>query len=258
MFYRALTLLLPLLMAGTLLAEEALSPPTSRPNPHYEPLPFAPSLPDKFSWSSGKTEKKLIALTFDDGPHPQHTPALLDILKQYNVKATFFTVGKNVDRYPEIAARIIAEGHEIGNHSYSHGDLSKMSDSEIRTELDRSKDAIRRATGVEPKIMRPPYGGLALFPFQRSWIYTEYQYPTILWSVDPFDWRDRNSALISQRLVAGAHTGAILLAHDIHASTIAAIPDTIFQLQRKGYTFTTVSQMIAQKKNQKPNNDSQD
>lgn len=184
-----------------------------------------------------------IALTFDDGPHPTNTPRLLDLLRQRNVKATFYVIATNVKRYPDIMRRMVAEGHEVANHTVTHGNLAKMSDEGVRQELRGCHEAIIAATGVAPKTMRPPYG--AITSAQKSWIRREFGYPTILWSVDPEDWKKPGSSVVTSRLVSGATPGGILLAHDIHAPTIDAMPSTVDQLLGKGIQFVTVTQLIA-------------
>ncbi len=184
-----------------------------------------------------------IALTFDDGPHPTNTPRLLDLLRQRNVKATFYVIATNVKRYPEIMRRIIAEGHEVGNHTVTHGNLAKMPDERVRQELRGCHEAIIAATGVAPKTMRPPYG--AITSAQKAWVRREFGYPSILWSVDPEDWKKPGSSVVSSRLVSGATPGGILLVHDIHAPTIDAMPSTLDQLLGKGFQFVTVTQLIA-------------
>lgn len=201
------------------------------------------SVGTKDSYSRVATSLPFIALTFDDGPHPQNTPRLLDILKQRNVKATFYVVGTNVKRYPEIMRRIVAEGHEIGNHTVNHPNLSKMSDAGVRQELSATHDAVLAATGVPPRTLRPPYG--AITAAQKSWIRRDFGYPSILWSVDPEDWKKPGSATVTSRLVSGASPGGILLVHDIHAPTVDAIPATIDQLLARGFQFVTVTQLIA-------------
>lgn len=226
--------------------------PRTGQNPNYTRPTYAPPRPQpspntsngpKISYSKGRTDIPYLALTFDDGPHPQNTPRLLDILKEKNIKATFFVIGRSVDLYPQIAARIIAEGHEIGNHTYTHGNLSKMSQAKVVNELNRGRDAIKRATGVLPRIMRPPYG--ALLTSQRKWVYDNYGYPAIFWSVDPLDWKDRKPAVVTSRLLKGASNGGILLAHDLHKTTVDAMPETIDRLLTKGYRFVTVSELIS-------------
>jgi peptidoglycan/xylan/chitin deacetylase (PgdA/CDA1 family) len=188
---------------------------------------------------------KYVAITFDDGPHPQNTPRLLDILRARNVKATFYVIGRSVDLYPQIVRRTVAEGHEMGNHSQTHRLLSKLGDAELRNEMTRCRDAVRRAAGVTMRTMRPPYGGLT--QRQRELVHDEFGYPTILWSVDPLDWKRPGPSVVASRMLSGASPGGILLAHDLHAQTVDAMPATLDGLLRRGYRFVTVSQLIAMK-----------
>lgn len=184
-----------------------------------------------------------IALTFDDGPHPRNTPRLLDILRERNVKATFYVIGRNVDLYPNVLRRTVSEGHEIGNHTYNHPILSKLGDSAVRDELLKCRDAVARAAGVQPRTMRPPYG--ALLQRQREWVRAELKYPTIMWSVDPLDWKRPGASVITSRILTGTTPGAIVLAHDLHAGTVDAMPSTLDGLLKRGYKFVTVSQLLA-------------
>jgi len=184
-------------------------------------------------------------MTFDDGPHPKNTPRLLDMLRQRNITATFYVIGNSVSNYPEIARRIVAEGHEIGNHTYDHPNLTKLSNAQVRSELNRTRDAIIRATGRKPRTMRPPYG--ALLTRQREMIHGEYGYPTILWDVDPLDWKRPGVAVVKSRILSGTSSGSIVLAHDLHSSTVDAMPTTLDGLLAKGFRFVTVSQLLAMK-----------
>lgn len=195
--------------------------------------------------SRGPSDRPFVAMTFDDGPHPQNTPRLLDILRARNIKATFYVIGRSVENYPQIVRRIVAEGHEIGNHTYTHRNLTKLSDSEVLRELTRTKDAIVAASGVQPRTMRPPYG--ALLQRQRSMIHSDFGYPTVLWSVDPRDWQRPGVSVVTSRILTNAHNGAIILAHDLHSPSVDAMPATLDGLLRKGFNFVTVSQMIAMK-----------
>jgi peptidoglycan/xylan/chitin deacetylase (PgdA/CDA1 family) len=194
-------------------------------------------------YSSVPMSQPFIAMTFDDGPHPTNTPRVLDMMKQRNIKATFFVVGTNARRYPHILRRIVAEGHEIANHTDSHGYVTKMSPDTIRRELSVTHQAIVAATGVPPRVFRPPYG--AITADQKAWIKSEFGYPSIMWSVDPEDWKKPGSAVVTRRLVAGAAPGGILLAHDIHVPTIDAMPAMFDQLLARGFRFVTVSQLIS-------------
>lgn len=209
------------------------------------------SHPSNFSKDAGVTFSRVlvsgnyIAITFDDGPHPQNTPRLLDILAKRNVKATFYVIGRSVDLHPGVLRRTVAEGHEIGNHSHTHRLLSKLGDSEVRQEMQRCQDAIGRAAGIRPRTMRPPYGGL--LQHQRQLIHNEFGYPTILWSVDPLDWKRPGPSVVASRIVSNTTPGGIVLAHDLHSQTVDAMPAAIDGLLNKGFKFVTVSQLIAMK-----------
>ena len=194
---------------------------------------------------SGPSSQPYVAMTFDDGPHPQNTPRLLNILRDRNIKATFYVIGNCVDRHPHIVRRIVAEGHEIGNHTYTHRRLTTLGSSEVRTEMRKTQAAIVRAAGVKPRTMRPPYG--ALRTDQRNTIFSEFGYPTIMWSVDPQDWKRPGPSIVSSRILSSSRNGSIILAHDLHKPTIDAMPRTFDGLLAKGFKFITVSQMLALK-----------
>lgn len=205
-------------------------------------LPSVPPPGAQVSYSSVQTDQRVVAITFDDGPHPTQTPRLLKMLRDRNIKATFYVVGKNVKAYPHIIRQIVADGHEIGNHTWTHPSLTSISDEQIRRELKTTADAISEAANYTPRTIRPPYG--AINARVKELMFTEFGYPTILWSVDPQDWRKPGVSVVTSRMVNAAHPGAILLAHDIHASTIDAMPATLDQLLAKGYQFVTVSQLM--------------
>ena len=185
--------------------------------------------------------QKVIALTFDDGPSKKLTPQLLDTLKRYGAHCTFFVVGQNAAEHPEILQRAVAEGHEIADHSWSHPSLSKLSVSGINSQLDRTDAAIEKAIGHKPVLVRPPYG--ATNSTVRR-ILAERGQTDILWSVDPLDWKYRNADRVERELVKGAAPGAILLSHDIHPTTVAAIPAVLARLTEQGYRFVTVSELL--------------
>jgi peptidoglycan/xylan/chitin deacetylase (PgdA/CDA1 family) len=214
----------------------------------YNSTPRPPRVPSQFN--SVRTSRRIIALTFDDGPHPELTPKLLDILRQQGIRATFFVVGRNVEAHPEIARRIVAEGHEIANHSWSHPDLTKLGEQALRREVEDTSAAIERATGRRVTKMRPPYG--AINQRIREVLTKDHNLDVVLWSVDPLDWRKPGPSVVTQRLVDGATPGGILLAHDIQAGTIEAMPETIAQLKAKGYGFATVSQLLAMREEARP------
>lgn len=193
----------------------------------------------------GSANLPYVALTFDDGPHPSLTAKLLDTLSKHNVKATFYVTGENVSRYPHLIRRMVQEGHEVGNHTYTHPNLTKLSDAQIRSQLDRTVTAIVSAAGIKPRTFRPPYA--AMTSRQRAWVNSEYGYPIIFWDVDPQDWKDRNTQIVKSRILNKARKGSILLLHDIHATSVAAVPQTINGLLAKGFKFVTVSQLLASK-----------
>lgn len=209
------------------------------------------ALDSNFSKGAGVTfsrvlvSGKFIAMTFDDGPHPQNTPRLLDILRARNVKATFYVIGRSVDLYPHIVRRTVAEGHEMGNHTHTHRLMTKLGDTEVRSELTRCRDAVRRAAGVDMRTMRPPYGGL--LQRQRQMIHSEFGYPTILWAVDPLDWKRPGPSVVTSRILSATNAGSIVLAHDLHSQTVDAMPATIDGLLGRGFVFVTVSQLLAMK-----------
>ncbi len=196
----------------------------------------------KNTWTSASVNGPLIAMTFDDGPVRPNTPRLLEMLAQRGIKSTFFTVGYNVKANPDIVRRIVAEGHEIANHTWTHGKMSSMSDGAARGELQRSHEALTSITGQAPRMFRPPYG--AITARQKDWIMNEFGYPCIMWSVDPQDWKTRNAATTRTRILAETKPGSIILVHDIHASSIDAMPATLDGLLARGFRFVTVSQLI--------------
>lgn len=195
------------------------------------------------TYSSCHVDGQYIAMTFDDGPSAENTPRLLDLLKQRGIKATFFLIGQNAAEHPELVKRILAEGHEIGNHSWTHPQLSKLSDDRVTDEIVKTQNAIHEASGYTPTLLRPPYG--AVTQRQREWIESRFGLSVILWSVDPFDWKRPGVSVIEQRILSGAEPGAIVLSHDIHKQTVDAMPATLDALIKKGFKFVTVSQLIA-------------
>ena len=245
----------PLCAAAVMLvaacAQEQTASPAAAAPPRHEPsisigtTGAVPAPPPRApaNYRSVKTDRPVVALTFDDGPHPQLTPQLLDILRQQGVRATFYVVGRNVDAYPDIARRIVAEGHEIANHTYNHPHLTQVGAARLDSEMTRTTDAIVRATGRRPTNMRPPYGAINARVEQA--LLQKHGFDVIMWSVDPLDWRRPGAEVVRQRLVDGATPGGILLAHDIHPGTIEAMPGTIGDLKAKGYGFATVSQLLS-------------
>ncbi|MFI6816927.1 polysaccharide deacetylase family protein [Nonomuraea sp. NPDC050328] len=185
---------------------------------------------------------KCVALTFDDGPGP-YTGRLLDSLEEAGARATFFTVGLNAAAQPEILRRMVREGHLVANHSWAHRDLSKQSSSRVADSLGRTQDALAAATGVEPTLARPPYG--AVNKDVRD-VAKRLGVVLVNWNVDTRDWKDRDSKTVTSRAVAGARPGAIILLHDIHRTTVDAVPAILKALKGKGYTLVTVPELYGE------------
>ena len=194
------------------------------------------------TFNSVHVDGPYVAMTFDDGPSATLTPKLLDLLAAHHIKATFFVIGENVAEHPEIVARAAREGHEIGNHSWSHPNFGKMSDQGVRSQLQRTDDAIKSSTGQRPMLMRPPYGSITAR--EKHWIHDEFGYQIILWDVDPYDWKRPGPAVVRNRILKETQPGSIVLSHDIHPGTIEAMPSTLDALEAKGFKFVTVSELI--------------
>jgi peptidoglycan/xylan/chitin deacetylase (PgdA/CDA1 family) len=180
---------------------------------------------------------KCVALTFDDGPGP-YTGQLLDHLAKANARATFFMLGVHVRSNAGVVRRMVADGHEVANHTWSHPYLTRLPEGRIRVEVQRTQVAIRQVGGVRPSLLRPPYGATNARVGQAAGM------PQILWSVDPMDWRYRSSARTVKVVVRGVRPGGIVLLHDVHASSVAAVPRILAQLESKGYRFVTVSELF--------------
>lgn len=213
-------------------------PVSSAVRPRATPAPAEPGI----TFNSVHVDGPYIALTFDDGPSAALTPKLLDLLAARHLKATFFVVGQNAADHPDILKRAVREGHEIANHSWSHPNLGKMSDEAVRRELQKTDDAIAAAIGKRPTLMRPPYGSITAS--QKKWIHQEFGYRIIIWDVDPLDWKRPGPSVVAARILKETKAGSIVLAHDIHAPTIEAMPRTFDQLIEKGFKSVTVTELL--------------
>lgn len=182
--------------------------------------------------------QKLIALTFDDGPHRVLTPKLLEILKAKNVKATFFVLGSRAEKNPEIVQQAADEGHTIGSHGFTHLNLVNLSEEQVIHEVKQTQDAIQYATGYIPNLLRPPYGAY------NDVLLNNADAAIIMWSVDPMDWKYRDSTVITQNVLNHVKDGSIVLMHDIHQTSVDAVPDIIDSLTERGYTFVTVDTLL--------------
>ncbi len=181
--------------------------------------------------------KKLVALTFDDGPFPATTNRLLDILREKEVRATFFELGTMASRYPDVTKRVYNEKHELASHTMSHRQLNKISAGEVAAEAGQARDVIRNITGEDPMLMRPPYGAI------NRIVAGNVGAPMILWTVDTEDWRSKDAGSVLERARSAAFDGAIILMHDIYESTVDGAAMVIDALREDGYEFVTVSEL---------------
>ena len=196
---------------------------------------------------------KVVALTFDDGPSPIWTPQVLDELKKAEVKATFFMLGSHVERYPAIARRVLAEGHEIGNHTYDHHVLIYYKMEELEKEIQEAEDAIKAVTGQSPRYFRPPKAWLSSREKKKI---EEMGYKIVLWSLNSKDWVTFHDKQITSYVLKRIQPGDIILFHDSggvftteggnRAQTVKTIPRLVKKLKERGYRFVTISELMGQ------------
>lgn len=211
----------------------------------------APASPAKItSYSSMHVDGPYIAITFDDGPNPETTNKLLKMLEQRGIKATFFVLGSRAVQSPEILKQMVAQGHEIGNHSWSHPILPKVGVAEADRQITQTSDAIEKITGKKPIYLRPPYG--AMSASLRKHIEDKYDLTFIYWSVDTLDWKNKNPDKIYELTMKQIGPGGIILAHDIHPTTVQAMPKVLDALLARGFKFVTVSELVAMNKPEPP------
>lgn len=183
-------------------------------------------------------EIRKLAITFDDGPHPSYTEQLLDGLKERGIHATFFVTGEHAEANPDIIRRMQEEGHLIGNHTYSHIQLTEKNREAFRAELVRTNEILEEITGEEVQYVRPPYGS-----WDRSFEKELNMFP-VLWNVDPLDWCSRNASCIAEKIVSKACENDIILMHDYYETSVTAALRAIDELTEKGYTFVTVEEIL--------------
>ena len=193
------------------------------------------------------TTEKVIALTFDDGPHPKYTDEILRVLEQEKVRATFFVIGSNVALYPDVTRRVMLAGHEIGNHTYNHPIVRKTAIQQMEEEIQRT-DALLRELGYGGNnLFRPPQG---LFSEALPALLEKNNKATILWNIDTRDWAHRSSAEIIDEISQNVCGGDIILFHDYvsgESTTIPAIKKLIPMLKERGYQFVTESELLSLK-----------
>lgn len=188
--------------------------------------------------ASEPMEAKKIALTFDDGPHPYYTEQLLDGLKERGVVATFFVTGEHATLHPDVIKRMNEEGHLIGNHTYSHIQLTSYNKEEFKEELVATSEVIEEIIGEEVIYVRPPYGC-----WDKSFE-AELNMIPVLWTIDPLDWCSDNAECIADRVVVKAGENEIILMHDYYESSVMAALDVVDELLEEGYTFVTVEEIL--------------
>ena len=231
--YGELTITVPISSVSKYLQNPTARKFANIPKPAEKPKP-APAAP------TPTVANKTIALTFDDGPGP-YTEKLLYILDKYDAKATFFLIGSKVSARANTLRRMQSRGHQLGNHSWSHPELNKVSAEQLASEIDQTNNAIKQIVGTKPNIIRPPYGA-----FNRAVLeqFRQRGMSAVVWSVDTRDWADRNSEIVCSRAVAGARNGAVILMHDIHQTSVNAVPCILDSLKQQGYSFVTVQNLI--------------
>ena len=181
--------------------------------------------------------KKLVALTFDDGPSSETTPGLLDILFQEDVPATFFMLGNMARNNPELVRQVEAAGHIVASHTMYHQNLVRLSATAVQADIDEANATFNEILGHGVSLTRPPYGNI------NSNVRAAVGTPMILWSVDTLDWQSKNPDAIIETTLSQVHDGAVILMHDIHPTTIAAVPTLIKVLRDSGYEFATILEL---------------
>lgn len=188
--------------------------------------------------------EKMIALTFDDGPHYKYTPMILDALKKYNAKATFFVIGERIKYTPEIIKRIHDEGHSIGNHTYSHSELTKIHSDKAYNEINKTNEAIFELTNQKPILVRPPLGARNK---RTDAIIRDEGMSVILWNVDSRDWSSQNTNKIYSHVKKNAREGDIVLMHDFYLQSAEAVEMILEAFITDGFRFVTVNELIEAK-----------
>ena len=186
-----------------------------------------------------------IALTFDDGPHPKNTPLILDILASYGIHATFFEIGQNTEYYPEVSKRVLEEGHEIGNHTFSHPRINKTEKSALSREMTNCEQTFNRILNYRTNLFRPPEG---VVDSDVKALAESMGYKLVLWSVDTRDWAGTSAESIVSGVLQSVSSGDIILMHDYtskNCHTVEALKVLIPRLLEMGYTFVTVSELIS-------------
>jgi peptidoglycan/xylan/chitin deacetylase (PgdA/CDA1 family) len=201
------------------------------------------TLPRRLFMTSGPKESRAVTLTFDDGPHPEHTPRLLDGLKAHDIRATFFLLGRQAERHPDIVRRIAAEGHDVGHHSYTHGDPETTSWSTLAGEARRAAQLMESLVGRSPHLFRPPHGKITAGKAFALWTLRQ---TIVLWNQDPKDFScgsaDALRAWFADRPLAG---GDVILLHDVHPYAAEALDAMVDRVNGGGLGFCRVSDWVS-------------
>lgn len=179
-----------------------------------------------------------IAITFDDGPHPVYTPKLLDGLEKRGIVATFFVTGENAAQYPDIIRRMNEDGHLIGNHTYTHIQLTSANRDRFRAELVKTNETLKEITGKDVTFVRPPYGS-----WDKSFE-TELNMFPVLWNIDPLDWCSNNAGCVVRKVEKNAKESSIILLHDCYDTSVKAALRIVDDLTAQGYQFVTVDEIL--------------
>jgi len=196
---------------------------------------------------SGPAAKREVALTFDDAPDAAYTPQVLDVLKKYGVKATFFVMGSRAEAHPDLVRRMVREGHVVGNHSYNHPNLVKLSDADFRDQVLRTEQIIRELAGYTPALFRAPYGNIN--EEQIKWLASQHV-KIIGWNVDSLDWKGLDGEQVAANVLAHAGPGSIILQHSAGgegedlSGTVQALPAIIEKLRAEGIQLVTVPELL--------------
>lgn len=214
------------------------SPPSTAPSFTAPPSTAPPSTAPSSTAPPSAAQPLQVALTFDDGPHQICTPALLDGLKQRGVKATFFLMGENIAGKEALVQRMQEEGHLIGNHSYRHIQMTKEGAEQACAEIEQTEEIIRSITGSRPEYLRPPYGAW------NEQLECRVNLTTVLWNVDSLDWKLQNTERIVRQVEKDVKSGDIILMHDIFKTSVEAALRIVDDLQKQGYEFVTVEELM--------------
>lgn len=214
--------------------------------PQREIIDLASEYPDVF-YRQGSIKEAKVALSFDDGPDNNYTVEILDILKKHKVPATFFVIGSRCELYPEVVKRMVKEGHLLGNHTWSHPNIIKLSNQEALKEVTKADKIIKRYAGYSPILFRSPYGSLDR---EKVELFRDKGYKLISWNIDSLDWKGLSAAEVKTNILENLQQGSIILQHSAGgpgedlSGTVKALDDIIRVLKKDGYKFVTVDELL--------------